>query len=98
MTAPTYSLPLSDADRLARDADASTGQRVHRDREAAVDLAEDVGLLEPQVVEDQLDRGGAADAGLLFVLADLQARRVAWARARGSRTARRTSAASARSA
>src|SRR6185295_3770683 len=62
-----------DADGLRRDADASAVERVHRDREALADLAEDVRLRHAAVLEHQLARGGRADAELLLLLADVEA-------------------------
>src|SRR5262249_19665063 len=66
-----------DADRLRRDADAAAVERVHRDAETFARLAEEVLLRHARVLEQNLGRRRRADAGLLLVLADRDARRVA---------------------
>ena len=64
---------LGDAQRLGGNADASAVQRRHGDLEAVALLAQQVLLGNLHIVEDQLRRGGGANAHLVVVVTELKA-------------------------
>ena len=64
---------LSDPQRLGGNTDAAAVQRGHGDFEALALLAQQVFLGNLYVVEDQLRRGGGADAHFIIVVTELEA-------------------------
>ena len=74
---------LRQADHLRADADASLVERLDRDLVALAELAEHAGARHLAVLEDQLAGAARADAELVFLLADREARRPALDEERG---------------
>ena len=74
---------LREADHLRADADAPLVQRLDRDLVALADLAEHVRARHAAVLEQQLAGAARADAELVFLLADREARRAALDEERG---------------
>jgi hypothetical protein len=64
---------LANADATRREAEAARVQDLHRHLEPFADLADDVGVRDADVFEEELGRGRAADAELVLVRAVLHA-------------------------
>ena len=74
---------LRQAHHLRADADAAFVQCLDRDLVALADFADHVGFGNAAIVQDQLAGGRRADAELVFLLADLEAREIAFDQERG---------------